>query len=211
MEHKPVYVSPPWKRNYTKQGASSLPNDVPETVDWREKGVVLQVANQGQLGSSFPLVVVRAIESLWAIKHGNLVSGSVQEFIDCCSNLSALSSYMCVHKIGGLASSYNSNGTCMSQKYEPVIQIDGGVLVKKGDEQDLKLTVASKPVVAFVDASRQPFQYYKEGVYSSPFCSKSKLDHAMLIVGYGKTSEGLEYWLCQNTWGMPCYNNNIIA
>ena len=39
------------------------------------------------------------------------------------------------------------------------------------------------------------------GVYSDPDCSSHQLDHTVLVVGYGVTDSGLEYWKCQNTWG----------
>ena len=41
---------------------------------------------------------------------------------------------------------------------------------------------------------------YESGVYYDPVCSGMKLDHAMLVVGYG-SMKGEDYWICQNSWG----------
>ena len=111
--------------------------------------------------------------------------------------------YKCIVKLGGLALAghYPPNSTtCQYAKYKPVITIQGGKNVPKGDEKALAEAVAKQPVAVAVDASHQDFQLYKEGVYSSWRCSASKLDHVMVVVGYG-TESGEDYWLCQNSWG----------
>ena len=41
---------------------------------------------------------------------------------------------------------------------------------------------------------------YRSGVYSSLMCSSSRLDHVVLIVGYGE-EYGHKYWICKNSWG----------
>ena len=33
-----------------------------------------------------------------------------------------------------------------------------------------------------------------------PNCSRSSLNHAMILIGYGKFA-GREYWLLKNSWG----------
>ena len=42
-------------------------------------------------------------------------------------------------------------------------------------------------------------QMYHSGVYHSILCSQSKLDHGVLVVGYG-TEDGKKYWLVKNRW-----------
>ena len=42
---------------------------------------------------------------------------------------------------------------------------------------------------------------YHEGIYYDPECSSTKLDHGVLLVGYG-TQDGEDYWLVKNRYGI---------
>ena len=41
-------------------------------------------------------------------------------------------------------------------------------------------------------------QFYASGVYDQPTCSSNKVNHAMLVVGYGTDEEGKDYWSVKN-------------
>eukprot|EP01137_Pigoraptor_chileana_P015621 Opistho-2@71793 len=58
--------------------------------------------------------------------------------------------------------------------------------------------VANGPLSVALDAST--LQFYKSGVWNPWLCSKSTLDHAVLITGYG-TDSGKDYWTVKNSWG----------
>lgn len=186
------------------------PADIPASIDWREKGVVPPVTNQGECGVSNLFACVDSIDALWAIKHGHLVLGSYEECIDCCMKGSCagtyayMSLYQCVVKLGGLARAdqyYSPNHTCQSDKYPGVIKISGAASVTpKAQEGVLAEVVAKQPVVVTVDASHTSFQFYDQGVYYNPNCSSTSLDHSMLVVGYG-TENGEDYWIVKNSWG----------
>jgi len=70
-----------------------------------------------------------------------------------------------------------------------------------GNETALEAAVAKQPVRVMVDASHSSFQLYKSGIYYELDCSTTKLDHSMLVVGYGTSSAGKEYWIVKNSWG----------
>ena len=184
---------------------------LPTSVDWRTKGVVPPVANQGQCGDPVPYAVVHAVDSLHAIQTGMLELASIEEYIDCCWNSSCEGgfydegSYACIVKIGGLAleSVYVSpDHECLNDSFKPAIKINGGkFMTPGGNETALAYAVAMQPVVVGIDAGHPSFELYQSGVYYNPDCSKINLDHVVLVVGYGATESGEEYWICQNSWG----------
>ena len=198
------------------------PHDIPSSVDWREKGVIPPVANQGQCGDPVLFAAVDSIDAIWAINSpcdGQLILGSREECMDCClknndchGEVYGPSIYECVVRLGGLAREddyVSPNHTCLSDKFSPAVKISGAkYLTPSGDEQALAVAVARQPIVVAVDASHQSFQLYGSGIYYEPDCSSeiSKLDHAVLVVGYGSKG-GQDYWIVKNSWGK---NNNII-
>lgn len=116
------------------------------------------------------------------------------------------------------------NGVCIVQVTRDIIKkkihwtlllfglffkVTGVTQVKKGDEGDLKIAVYTQPVVAAVDAGHSSFQLYRSGVYYEPRCSSSRLDHAILVVGYG-TLEGKDFWIAKNSWGWFLYLHRFI-
>lgn len=38
------------------------------------------------------------------------------------------------------------------------------------------------------------------GVYYDPECNKDDINHAVLLVGYGVSSKGKQYWIVKNRW-----------
>ena len=56
---------------------------IPSAIDWRTKGAVNPVKNQGQCGSCWAFSATCAIESHYQIQHGKLYSLAEQQLVDC--------------------------------------------------------------------------------------------------------------------------------
>jgi len=57
--------------------------NIPDSIDWRNIGIVSAVENEEQCGSCWAFAAVGVIESRYALKIGKLINLSVQELIDC--------------------------------------------------------------------------------------------------------------------------------
>ncbi|XP_075483333.1 senescence-specific cysteine protease SAG39-like [Primulina tabacum] len=187
--------------------------DVPESMDWREKGAVTGVKDQGQCGSCWAFSTVAAMEGINQISTSKLISLSEQELMDCdrtndnqgCHGGFMEAAFKFIVKNQGLTteSDYPYQGisnTCNSQKEaSSAATITGYEDVPVNDESALLKAVANQPVSVSIDASGASFQFYSSGVITSD-CG-TNLDHGVTAVGYGKTENGTKYWLVKNSWG----------
>merc|ERR1719428_755295 len=71
--------------------------------------------------------------------------------------------------------------------------------VAHDDEQALMEAVSKGPVSIAIEADHQAFQFYKGGVMKKA-CG-TRLDHGVLLVGYGTASDGTKFWKVKNSWG----------
>lgn len=56
---------------------------VPDSFDWRNRGVVSSVKDQGSVGSCWAFSTVGNVEGQWALAGHNLTSLSAEQLVDC--------------------------------------------------------------------------------------------------------------------------------
>jgi len=185
----------------------------PDSQDWVAKGYVTPVKNQKQCGSCWAFSTVGGVEGQHFNATGNLISLSEQQLVDCvtgcngCNGGSVSTAYNYLKWVGSRSEAdypYTfEKGTCVQHQYPIVANISTYEYVYPyRDEIVLKNAVGNiGPVSTGIDANHDSFQLYKSGVYYEPSCSSSRLDHAVLLVGYGyDSSSGMDYWIVKNSW-----------
>lgn len=211
-EYKSLLGLRPYRRENTAKVSDYAP---PKSIDWREKGVVNPVKDQGQCGSCWAFSAIQAMESVWAINHNTLYSLSEQNMVDCC--------YLCMGCAGGimdLAYKYAKNeqgGKFMTEadypyhaireecKFDKSKAVDAVVTgfmdIAVTSERDLAAKVAQYgPAAIGIDASQTSFHLYSSGIYDDPHCTPMNIDHGVGCVGYG-SENGVNYWIVRNSWG----------
>uniref|UniRef100_A0A6N2KT67 Uncharacterized protein n=1 Tax=Salix viminalis TaxID=40686 RepID=A0A6N2KT67_SALVM len=185
--------------------------DIPASIDWRKKGAVTNVKDQGSCGACWSFSATGAIEAINKIATGSLVSISEQELVDCDRSFNSgceggLMDYAFKFVINnhGIDTEKDypyraQDGTCKKEKLKRhAVTIDKYVDVPPNNEKQLLQAVAAQPVSVGICGSERAFQMYSKGIFTGP-CSTS-LDHAVLIVGYG-SENGVDYWIVKNSWG----------
>ncbi|KAG2498163.1 hypothetical protein HYH03_003920 [Edaphochlamys debaryana] len=58
------------------------------------------------------------------------------------------------------------------------------------------------PLAVVLDGSEPDLTFYAEGVYHNKDCGQAleDTDHVVVLVGYGTTPEGVDYWIIRNSW-----------
>ncbi|XP_041085891.1 procathepsin L-like isoform X2 [Polyodon spathula] len=183
----------------------------PTSIDWRDKGYVTHVKDQGDTCEScWAFSATGALEGQYFKKTGQLVSLSEQNLVDCSKkygNNGCNKGYMNASfeyvKDNGIASEesypYHAKDEPCNNNALKVASCLGYITVNK-NEQALQDAVAGiGPVSVAVDASHRSFKFYKSGIYYEPKCTRNA-NHAVLVVGYGY-SEGKKFWILKNSYG----------
>ncbi|XP_039100867.1 cathepsin F isoform X1 [Hyaena hyaena] len=207
-EFRTIYLNPLLKENLGKKMrlAKFIGDHAPPEWDWRTKGAVTKVKDQGMCGSCWAFSVTGNVEGQWFLKQGDLLSLSEQELLDCdkvdkaCLGGLPSNAYLAIKNLGGLETEddYSYHGhmqTCSFSEKKAKVYINDSVELSQ-NEQKLAAWLAEKgPISVAINAFGM--QFYRRGISHPlrPLCSPWLIDHAVLLVGYGNRLLLLVSWV----------------
>merc|ERR1719333_535238 len=201
-----------WRPNPNAKNveAKELPTDnLPSEIDWRDKGAVNPIQDQGNCGSCWAFSAIASMEGTHFITSGKLEKLSEQQCVDCDTD-----SYGCsggwqdncmwyVFDNGGLNTEEDypytaATGFCTADWNTGPVTVSEVNPVKGHMDDQLMAAIANGPTSVTIDASSTVFHNYTGGVINDSSCGTS-LDHAVTAVGYGTDPDGGDYYLVRNS------------
>lgn len=187
---------------------------VPRQLDWRHYGRVTSVKDQGDCASSWAFAAVGVLEGQEEKRNiSNLVSLSTQDLLDCdrlnhgCKGGWTSNAFDSIKLENGISKEddypyVGSQSKCQSSWRDSHLTDEGPAILPEANEEKLKVILAKYgPVAVAIDANDSAFQLYTGGVFNPPTdstdCSHKRedLNHAVLLVGYGSSTDAGDYWI----------------
>jgi C1A family cysteine protease len=192
--------------------------------DWRTKGNVSPVKDQGQCGSCWAFSVTEEIESMYSLKHSTIPPIlSPQQIVSCdsqdggCNGGNTPTAYQYVESAGlegeidypYTSGTTTQTGDCKYDGTKVQARITGftyatppcHLTCTKQDEDLLASNLMTQgPVSICVDAT-DGWQSYVSGVLTSS-CPSGYFsqNHCVQLVGFNTDSTGNKYWIVRNSW-----------
>jgi len=191
------------------QGAAN-----PAAIDWRTKGAVTAVKNQGGCGSCWAFSATETLESHYQIASKKSVTLAPQTFVNCvknpqgcggtggCEGATMELAFNLTASTGIALESdipyAGRDATC--KPYKAAVKCTGYVKNPVNSAIGFETALATKGPMAITVAAGS-WQFYGGGVFHG--CSKgflgrqdNTLDHGVQAVGYTQ-----DYWIVRNSWG----------
>lgn len=216
-------TKPPGEEYYNFVRLNVDPN-LPRSIDWRQ--YFGPIENQGQCGSCWSFAASAVVEALGRIKHGRWDQLSKQELIDCtnqqlhpdyanlgCRGGHIIEAFRYVHEHGLSTNAQYpyqmAVGNCRAgvTTRDPLAKVASFFQLVPGATSDAEMMTALKsygPIGVTIHASFREFMYYRGDTIMNYFPNGSPQlnDHAIVLVGYGTTSQGYDYWIIRNSHGV---------
>ncbi|KAE9586149.1 putative cathepsin L [Lupinus albus] len=199
-------------------------NNLPEDFDWRDKGAVTGVKDQGSCGSCWSFSATGALEGAHFLATGNLESLSEQQLVDCdnvcdpeeqgacdagCNGGLMNNAFQYILQSGGVQREKDypytgRDGKCHFDKSKIVASVSNFSVVSLDEDQIAANLVHNGPLAVAINAVYM--QTYIGGVSCPYICGKHQ-DHGVLLVGYGAGEyapirlKKKPFWIIKNSWG----------
>jgi len=181
------------------------------SIDWRAKGAVTYVKNQGQCGSCWSFSATGGIEGQWFLAGHTLVAVSEQELVSCDTTDDGCNGGLMDNAFAWLVSA--QGGNIVTESSYPYVSGGGNVPacalpktvganivghedLPQSETQMATWMTTSGPISIGVDATS--WQTYMGGIMTN--CISSQVDHGVLAVGFDNTNSP-PYWIVKNSWG----------
>lgn len=198
-------------------------------IDWRDKGLVTPIKDQGKCGSCWAFSTIVPIEGAWAKAGNPLTSLSEQQLIDCACQGASCTIAKCP---GGVAYSTACNGGYTDETLDWVVK-NGGSSTEHDypyldhDSAGIYLCNTSachspaahiskrakiSPDEGQINAALHKYGPlsvavyaskwfgYKGGIMTQETCWGTSPNHGVGLVGYGIDGDK-PYWIVKNSWG----------
>merc|ERR1719487_2628718 len=180
----------------------------PSSFDWREKGAVSAVKNQGGCGSCWTYSTTGNIEGINYIKNKKLVTLSQQELVDCdhecgkdpidgtqycdggCNGGWMMTAFQYVIKAGGIntEASYpggtHQGSKCLAKPENVGAKLSAWKMLSNNEEELAQQLVENGPVSVAFNTGK--LFSYRSGIISGSSCDPKVMSHAVLLVGFGE-------------------------
>jgi len=186
----------------------------PLFIDWRQRGAVTPVKDQGSCGACWAFSTTGNIEGQWTLAGHDLVSLSEQYLVSCAMTCGECLGcwapiafdWLLASNSGGIPSEelfpYNASAgwpatvPCNMTGKRNVAWISGHVRIAS-DEAEMAAWVGINGPLS-VAVNSESWQSYTGGVLSD--CTNGTMDHVVLVVGYDLLHTP-PYWIIKNSWG----------
>jgi len=210
-EFKQTYLSTKKSTKTTKHITKDFPKTDLTSIDWRQRGGVTHVKDQGQCGSCWAFSTTGGLEGLNAVTNGSLQSYSEQQLVDCAGGeygnqgcngglMDDAFRYTADHGID-FESDYGytaEDGYCMAGSNTPAFRNRSYSDVESSN-QGLLNALANQPVSVGINGDG--IQLYFGGIFDEwDGCDPESIDHGVLAVAFGE-SQGQKTYTIKNSWG----------
>ncbi|KAL5789642.1 hypothetical protein ACOSQ2_004530 [Xanthoceras sorbifolium] len=189
-------------------------NDLPSKIDWRDRGAVTRVKDQGSCKASWAFSVAGIMEAVHYQRSYQLADLSVQQILDCdstcfppntncdagCDGGYTYNALNYLSSAGGIMAEFDypftgtSSNPCQFDRSAVVSSVSKIFYISNKEDQIAAYVAKRNPVIVLVNS--QYLQSYKGGVSCPSQCLQAG-NHGGLLVGY----DAGRNWTIKNSWG----------